>query len=91
MHRECERYGMDPKQVQSALAGEDPMAQEPHSRSWWEALIVLAALGIFVWLGLQAQRQPIAIAPFWAVLLGLASLGFLGASALVLWKRTRFS
>ena len=91
MQRECDRYGLNPDRVAAAVRGDDPLAGEKTGRRWWELLIVLAAIAIFMWLGSAAAKQPIAVnLPWTAVLIG-ASLAFLGVCGVLLWKRTRFS
>ena len=90
MMRECDRYALDSARVEAALRGEDPIA-ESGGRRWWEAVIVAAAVGIFVWLALLAEVPPLAMNSFWAWLLGIATLILLGVVASMLWKRTRFS
>ena len=55
MQRECARYGMDESSVAAALRGEESFAKVKPKRHWWEALVVLVALGIFVWLGLERR------------------------------------
>ena len=77
MMRECGRYGMDPRRVEAAAAGEDPLGRETPKRSWWELLIILGALGVFVWLGSGAEAQDLPMNLFWTALLVVASLGML--------------
>jgi drug/metabolite transporter (DMT)-like permease len=90
MMRECDRYALDAARVEAALRGEDPIA-ESGGRRWWEALIVAAAVGVFVRLALLAEVPPLAMNASWAWLLGIATLILLGVVASMLWKRTRFS
>jgi drug/metabolite transporter (DMT)-like permease len=91
MQRECARYGMDESSVAAAVRGEDALGSTKPKRRWWEALVVLAAIGIFVWLGLSAARQEIAFNLPWMVVLAVASLAVLVVSGVALWRRTRFS
>ena len=91
MQRECARYGMDESSVAAALRGEESFAKVKPKRHWWEALVVLVALGIFVWLGLDAARQQIAFSLPWMILLAIASLVALVVCGVALWRRTRFS
>lgn len=91
MDRECDRYGLDHQTVAAVLQGDDPLARETPRRHWWEALVVAAALGIFVWLAVGATRQPIAVNVLWIVVLSAATLVFLVVSGTLLWRRTRFS
>jgi drug/metabolite transporter (DMT)-like permease len=91
MQRECDRYGLDPARVAAILRGGDPLAEAKAPRRWWEYLIGLAAAALFVWLGLNAEAQPLAVHPLWMAALIAASLLLLFACGWLLWKRTRFS
>jgi drug/metabolite transporter (DMT)-like permease len=91
IERECDRYGLDPAQVALSMEGGDPLAAEKPKRHWWEVLIVLAAIAIFVYLGAGATRQAIAMHTGWIAVLGAASVALLVVCGLLLWKRTRFS
>jgi drug/metabolite transporter (DMT)-like permease len=91
MARESKRYHLDSQQLGAALAGEDPLAKEVATRSWWDIPITLAAVAVFVWLARGTQRPPIAMNLPWTVLLVIAMLAFLFACGTLLWKRTRFS
>jgi drug/metabolite transporter (DMT)-like permease len=91
MQRECVRYGMDLPQLEAAMRGEDVLATRKPRRSWWEALVGVAALAIFAWLGLQAEGAPIHVHSTWMGLLSVATLALLVACGLLLWRRTRFS
>jgi drug/metabolite transporter (DMT)-like permease len=91
MERECARYNMNPSSVAAVLRGEEAFVEAKLKRHWWEALIVLAAIGVFVWLGLNAKPQEIAFnVPWMTVLAGLSLLCLL-VCGIVLWRRTRFS
>jgi drug/metabolite transporter (DMT)-like permease len=93
MRRECERYRLDSRQVEAALAGQDPMADKSRGTGWrWlDIPIVMVAAGIFVWLARGTTRPPIAISPAWTVTLVIAMLALLIFCGGLLWKRTRFS
>ncbi|MCX6551384.1 MAG: EamA family transporter [Acidobacteria bacterium] len=91
MQRECDRYGLDPVQVASALRGDDPLASRSSGRRWWEYLVAAGAVGIFVWLAMYAERPQIPFDGVWAVLLSGVSVLALVASGVVLYRRTRFS
>jgi hypothetical protein len=54
-------------------------------------LIVAAAIGVFVWLGVHAERPAFAVNMPWLLLLTAASLVLLVGAGMLLWKRTRFS
>ena len=89
MERECSRYGLDPEQVAANMQGEE--TREQPARRWWEWMVLAAAIAIFVWLGSGVERHPVTINPIWMAVLVAASLVFLAASGVLLWKRTRFS
>ncbi len=91
VQRECDRYGLNSARVQSTLQGHDPLADQNPKRHWWEALVVLAAIGVFVYLGAGARRQAIEVHTGWMAVLGGCSIVLLVACGLLLWKRTRFS
>ena len=89
--RECTRYGLKRDEVAAILRGEDPGSRVKRGRGWWVWAIGLAAIGIFIWLGSGAERQPIAANPYWMMVLIAASLAVLVVAGVRLWRRTRFS
>jgi len=91
VQRECDRYGLDPEQVAATLQGHDPLSHLKPKRHWWEALVVLAAVGVFIYLAAGATRPTIAANGGWMLVLGAASLVLLVVCGVLLGKRTRFS
>jgi len=89
--RECDRYGMDLARATATLEGKDPLADDRPQRHGWEALVVLAAIGVFVYLAVGARRQAIEFHAGWMALIGAGSIALLAACGVLLWKRTRFS
>jgi drug/metabolite transporter (DMT)-like permease len=97
--RECRRYGMDAVRTEAILHGDDPISRDAveksagkgGARSWWELLIVAAALVVFVWLASFVQWPSITFHTPWAMVLSLLTLLFLFVGGVLLWKRTRFS
>jgi len=53
--------------------------------------VTLAAIGIFVWLGVHAKVPSIAMNIPVMLMLLAATVGFLIVGGRMLWKRTRFS
>ncbi len=91
MERECRRYCLDVDRVAANVQGEDTQSRAKPGRRWWEWGVLAAAVGVFVRLAWGAERQPVSVNAIWmAVLIG-ASLAFLIACGMLLWKRTRFS
>jgi len=90
LERECVRYGLDYRQVLLAQSG-DEFGSREERRRWWDVVIVLAATGIFVWLGLGAVMPPLAINLYWVAALSAVLLLSLGAAGWSLWRMTRFS
>lgn len=91
MQRECDRYGLDIDRLEAAIHGEDVLAASEPRRHWWEALVVLGAIGIFIWLGANAERAPIGVDPLWIGILSVFTLVLLVVCGLMLWRTTKFS
>jgi drug/metabolite transporter (DMT)-like permease len=91
MVRECDRYGLDIERVAAAQTGEDPLSVEAPASRKRDALIVLAAAAIFVWLAMGTERPPLSMNVGWMAALIVAMLIMLVACGRLLWKRTRFS
>jgi drug/metabolite transporter (DMT)-like permease len=90
LERECDRYGLDERQVLLAQSGCDLASRDRHFR-WWDGLIVAAATGVFVYLGWQAAVPPLAMNLRWVAVLAVVLLVSLAFSVRVLWRVTRFS
>jgi hypothetical protein len=91
MDRECDRYGLDSKNVAAVVQGDDPLADDPHYRRWWELLIMLTACAIFVWLAIGTRAQHISVSLPWMIVLMVGTLIPLLVCGTLLWRRTRFS
>jgi drug/metabolite transporter (DMT)-like permease len=91
VERECHRYGLDVTRASRALDGEDMIQGRHAARRWWDALIIAAAVGIFVWLARGTVRPPIPMNGAWVLILVAAMLSLMVICGLFLWKRTRFS
>jgi hypothetical protein len=91
MDRECDRYGLDAKKVGAVVAGNDPLADHPPVRRWWEAVVMIVAVGIFVWLGIGTVSQHLTLSMPWMIVLVIGTILPLGLCGTLLWRRTRFS
>jgi drug/metabolite transporter (DMT)-like permease len=91
MERECVRYGLDRERVAAAVMGSDASRGPPPRRRWWELPIVAAAVSVFIWLGMFAERPEIEVDTTWMLAIVAASLALLAGAVIVLWKRTRFA
>jgi glucose uptake protein GlcU len=88
--RECDRYGLDYNRTLAAQAG-DEFGSRDERRRWWDYAIVLAATGVFVWLGTRAVVPPLAMDMRWVAGLGTLLAVSLAVGSWTLWRRTRFS
>jgi glucose uptake protein GlcU len=91
MTRECERYQLDSETVAAVVAGDDPLAGDSRPRRWWEFVILLAASGLFVWLGVGTRAQPVQVSLPWMGVLIAGTLVPLVVVGRLLWRRTGFS
>jgi drug/metabolite transporter (DMT)-like permease len=89
--RECVRYGLNLEDAQASQRGEDVVAREAPAHRWWDGLIVIAAVAVFIWLGSLSKVPMIKMSMGWMFALVLAMLLFLVVCGWVLWKRTQFS
>jgi drug/metabolite transporter (DMT)-like permease len=89
--RECERYGLNLETAEASQRGEDTVARDAPARRWWDALIVAAAIGVFVWLARLAKVPGIDLDASWTAVLVGVMFASLFACGWLLWKRTRFS
>lgn len=91
IERECSRYKMDLEETIAAQQGEEPESYRAHSRRWWDYVILLIALAVFVKLAFYARRPPLQIHYGSAAVLVAVMVLFLAAGCWVLWKYTRFA
>jgi glucose uptake protein GlcU len=90
LERECDRYGLNYHEVLLAQSG-DEFGSRNERRRWWDYAIVLAATGLFVWLGANAVVPPLAMNLRWIVVLSVVLLAALLGGGWALWRQTRFS
>jgi len=91
MRRECDRYGLDPAALESALHGEDRLAAGVSRRRTWEYVVAALAVALFVWLASFAERPQIPIHGAWTLLLGAITALVIVLSGVLLYRRTQFS
>ncbi len=90
IRRECERYGMDlaaTLQTQEGQPGDSGVAAR---RSWFDYLILLGAVAVFVWFARFVRRPQVALYIPAAMVLTAILLVVLSACGWLLWKKTRF-
>jgi glucose uptake protein GlcU len=88
--RECHRYGLDYYRTLAAQSG-DEFGGRNQRRRWWDYAIIVAATGVFVWLGVRATVPPLPMDLRWIAVLGALLLLSLIAGGWSLWRMTRFS
>jgi glucose uptake protein GlcU len=88
--RECNRYDLDYERVRNAYSGR-ASGDRDERRGWWDYVILAAAAGVFVYLGLNARIPPLSMNIAWIwVMTGVAVATAIGCG-FALWKTTRFS
>jgi glucose uptake protein GlcU len=87
--RECNRYGLDYHRTIMAQAGDEFGGRDERKR-WWDYVIVLTAIGVFLWLGLRAVVPPIAMNLGWVGVLSLLLIVSVIIGGWSLWRRTKF-
>jgi glucose uptake protein GlcU len=90
LERECLRYGLSYREVLLAQSG-DELGSRSERRRWWDVVIVIAATGVFLWLGLNAIVPPLAMNLLWVAVLSVILLVALIGGGWALWRQTRFS
>jgi len=90
LERECDRYGLNYNEVLLAQSGEE-FGHRSEGRRWWDYAIILAAVGVFIWLGAKAVVPPLAMNFKWIGVLGVLLLVSLFWCGYRLYKQTGFS
>jgi glucose uptake protein GlcU len=93
LHRECDRYGLDPALVLAAYLGVPPASgstRHARNRAWWDPLLIAAAAGLFLWLGLQARIPSLPFNLRWTAALTALLILTATTAAWRLWSQTRF-
>ncbi|QMV18886.1 EamA family transporter [Granulicella sp. 5B5] len=90
LERECERYGLEYREVLLAQSG-DEFGTREQRRRWWDVLIVASATGLFIWLASKAFVPPLQMNLHWVAALCVVLLAALLGGGCALWRQTRFS
>ncbi len=69
----------------------DEFGSRNERRRWWDYAIVLAATGLFLWLGVNAVVPPLAMNLRWVAGLSVVLAVALVGGGWALWRQTRFS
>jgi glucose uptake protein GlcU len=88
--RECDRYRLDHARVLQAYSGV-PSDTRVLDRAWWDYIILACAVGVFIWLGVQARVPALAMNLPWTAVLSAALVITAVICTWTLWKTTRFS
>ncbi len=88
--RECARYDLDYDRVVRTYAGE-ASAITAGRRAWWDYAILACAVGVFIWLGVNARVPALAMNFGWVGVLVVILLASAVAGAWMLWRKTKFS
>ena len=98
--REVGRYGLNYGQVIEGYRGSSARETNPpqgthsgneNSRSWWDYAIIAAAVGVFVYFGVNARVPSLRMNFTWLAVLVLVLVAAALISGWGLWKATRFS
>jgi drug/metabolite transporter (DMT)-like permease len=91
--RECCRYGLDYDRVLKCYQGlaPDNRTDRSDARSWWDYAIVAAAVGVFVYFGVNARVPLLGMDFKWLAVLVVVLVAAALWSGWGLWKTTRFS
>jgi glucose uptake protein GlcU len=88
--RETTLYGINPEYVRTRMEGRD-LDADTTRRTWFDWLLVSAAVFIFAAFGAMARVPHMEIHMGWLVTLSVAMLLVLLAAGLALWRVTKFS
>jgi glucose uptake protein GlcU len=90
LERECNRYGLDYREVLQAQSGDEFGSRKERAR-WWDVVIVTVAVAVFVYLAVNAVVPPLAMNLHWVAVLSVLLLLSLAGGGWALWRQTRFS
>jgi len=89
--RECSRYGLDYDRILQSYRPHNANDKTDTARSAWDYIIVAAAIGVFVYLGINARVPALNLNFTWIAILSAILIATALAAGWSLWKATRFS
>jgi glucose uptake protein GlcU len=92
--RECSRYHLDYNRVLLACSGADSasgLGSRNDRRGWWDYAILVVAMSVFVYLGLNARVPALSMNLAWLWVLAAVLIATAALCGWGLWKTTRFS
>ncbi|MCP4178735.1 MAG: EamA/RhaT family transporter [bacterium] len=91
IEKECKRYNLDEKFVLEAVDGKDPLSKVVRGYRWWDGVIVIAAVAVFVVLACFAVAPSMPVNIFWFVVLLVVCFSSMIWVGWLLKKHTNFS
>jgi len=88
VRRECHRYQLDYERI---VRGDSEPDTEKSGRHWWDYAIVAAAIGVFVYLGSNAQVPSLGMNMTWTSILTALLVASAVGCGWGLWRATRFT
>ncbi len=91
VEKECVRYNLNKERVMVAVSGGDPLGLEKKGHAWWDILIVIIAVGIFVFFAMLANKPALMMNYVWLGIIAFLSILVAVIGGLMLHKHTGFS
>lgn len=88
--RECYRYSLDYDRVIQSFTG-IRLKDTQGGRTWWDFAILLGAVGVFIWFGIDARVPALTMNLDWTAILTVVLILTAFVCVSRLWKTTRFS
>ena len=88
--RECARYQLDYDRGSRAYSGMSTNDRE-EGRAWWDYAILVCAVGVFIWLGINARVPSLPMNFAWIGILSIVLIASAAGCGWALWRTTRFS
>ena len=88
--RECARYNLDYDRVALSYSGNE-VRTVTEGRAWWDYPILACSIGVFIWLGVNAQVPTLTMNFAWVGSLSVILIVAAAGCVWVLWRKTRFT